>query len=272
MNRRGFTLIEMAIVMVIIGLVFTGATTIALPVFTSEKIDLTQRRMTTIQQALQVYVIQNGCLPCPASGTARSTVAADHPGEALNTGGTYVNSTTHCTATACITANGVVPWITLGLSELDAVDGWSHRIGYAVSQGITNCAGITPAGLQDTNGVVRCGISTSPVFPQGTMSIWNNDSPATVEVTTAAYALVSAGPDGALSYSQTTGGTTGNRYSQTYTAGVPGQAMNNSSGNERTYGNLNGLSTTAHFDDIVRFATAPNMIQKCGANACGNPS
>ncbi|MHB1207872.1 MAG: hypothetical protein ACYCZX_20070, partial [Rhodospirillaceae bacterium] len=31
-------------------------------------------------------------------------------------------------------------------------------------------------------------------------------------------------------------------------------------------------NAAAHFDDIVRFRTAPMIIQLCGANACGNPA
>jgi hypothetical protein len=31
-------------------------------------------------------------------------------------------------------------------------------------------------------------------------------------------------------------------------------------------------ATTGYFDDIVRFKTAPVIIQGCGSNACGNPA
>lgn len=48
--------------------------------------------------------------------------------------------------------------------------------------------------------------------------------------------------------------------------------MNYQGVNERSTGSVNANNSTAHFDDIVRTTTAPAIIQKCGANGCGNPA
>ena len=73
--RRGFTLIEMAIVMVVIhGLLISGGLLALSPVIQSSKISDTSAHLDRLEQSLTVYVIQNGCLPCPADSTADSSV------------------------------------------------------------------------------------------------------------------------------------------------------------------------------------------------------
>jgi prepilin-type N-terminal cleavage/methylation domain-containing protein len=109
-HTAGFTLIEVAISMVILGLVLTG-----LVVALSQQIQ--QRHLldtrTTLQQAneaLVSFVVANARLPCPA-------VAASNGVESLTGAG-------QCTAAA-----GFLPGVTLGLPNLDGNglvnDGWA---------------------------------------------------------------------------------------------------------------------------------------------------
>jgi prepilin-type N-terminal cleavage/methylation domain-containing protein len=109
-HTAGFTLVEVAISMVILGLVLTG-----LVVALSQQIQ--QRHLldtrTTLQQAneaLVSFVVANARLPCPA-------VAASNGLESM--GGTG-----QCTAAA-----GFLPGVTLGLPNLDGNglvnDGWA---------------------------------------------------------------------------------------------------------------------------------------------------
>lgn len=278
--RRGFTLIEMAVVMVILGLVVVGATKIASPVFDSQKYDLTLERMTKIQQAIQVYVIQYGCLPCPANAATASTAAT--AGVSLNnSGATYVTSTSHCTgpeagAVTCYAtagtsggggSHGMVPWITLGLSEEDAVDGWNHRIRYDVASSATPCTG-GPAGLQYDNGMVRCALGGTPAYPAGNMTITDYDTASSSAL--GAYVLLSSGSDGSMAFNKATGVYTGDRYGQE--AITTGQGRNYIGSNSFAYGSFNATTGTSHFDDILRTTSAPVIIQKCGANGCGNPA
>jgi prepilin-type N-terminal cleavage/methylation domain-containing protein len=110
-HSRGFTLVEIAISMVILGLVLTG-----LVVSLSQQLE--QRRLldtrTTLAQAneaLTAFVVANGRLPCPA-------VAASN-GLESTAGGPGI----------CTTAAGFLPAVTLGLPNLDAngllTDGWA---------------------------------------------------------------------------------------------------------------------------------------------------
>jgi prepilin-type N-terminal cleavage/methylation domain-containing protein len=110
-THRGFTLVEIAISMVILGLVLSG-----LVVALSQQLE--QRHLldtrTTLEQAneaLTAFVVANARLPCPAvaaSNGLESTVGG--PGK--------------CTAAA-----GLLPAVTLGLPNLDANgllnDGWA---------------------------------------------------------------------------------------------------------------------------------------------------
>jgi prepilin-type N-terminal cleavage/methylation domain-containing protein len=109
-HTAGFTLVEVAISMVILGLVLTG-----LVVALSQQIQ--QRHLldtrTTLQQAneaLVSFVVANERLPCPA-------VAASNGVESMTGAG------------QCTVAAGFLPGVTLGLSNLDGNglvnDGWA---------------------------------------------------------------------------------------------------------------------------------------------------
>ncbi len=136
---RGFSLVEMAMVLLIIGVVMV----IALPM-TGAVIDSSNRSKTTttlqgVQVALTNFVAQNRRLPCPADGALASTAA--------NAG---IEARTAVTGACLLTpgggagqTHGVVPWVTLGISEAEASDAWHNRITYRVSPG--------PGGLTQDN-------------------------------------------------------------------------------------------------------------------------
>jgi|SRR5450631_299367 len=109
-HARGFTLIEVAISMVILGLVLTG-----LVVALSQQMQ--QRHLidtrTTLQQAneaLITFVVANARLPCPAVAASKGLESLIGPG-------------------VCTAAAGFLPAVTLGLPNLDSNgllnDGWA---------------------------------------------------------------------------------------------------------------------------------------------------
>ena len=113
---RGFTLIEMAIVLLIITLLLSG---LLVPLSTQveqRKIAETQKTLEEIKEALLGFAIANGRLPCPANAAS---------GVESSTGG------------VCDPWNGFVPAMTLSISPTDnqgfAIDGWGQRIRYAVT-------------------------------------------------------------------------------------------------------------------------------------------
>jgi hypothetical protein len=70
------------------------------------------------------FVSQQKRLPCPADGTLAAS--ANNAGSEMNR-----------TAAGCGSQqNGMVPWRTLGLTELDATDGWDRRLTYRTQPGL----------------------------------------------------------------------------------------------------------------------------------------
>lgn len=115
----GFTLIEMAIVLLIITLMVSSALG---PL--GAQIDLrrraeTQKALDEIKEALMGYAIANGALPCP-SAVSSSNIPT----------GFSVSPCTSSSPTA-----GYLPWATLGVTRQDA---WGNLFNYSVSPGFIN--------------------------------------------------------------------------------------------------------------------------------------
>ncbi|MBY0511329.1 MAG: prepilin-type N-terminal cleavage/methylation domain-containing protein [Rhodospirillaceae bacterium] len=247
----GFTLIEMAIVLVVIGLVVGGGVAAVGPALQNSRIAESSQKLDRIEQALILHVIRYGCLPCPATpGTASTGTAA---GQAVAAGTPY---TSGCQVGVCTNTQGVVPWINLAISESDATDGFGTRISYAIA---------TSGLLQQTNGMTRTLPSSYPV---GDLVV-NNAS--AVEVTggagnRAAYVLISHGPNRAYGFLAQVGGTA---ITDPFSS-VPELA--NSDGTPFVQDDFNANQGVAYFDDLVRWRGAALIIQLCGMNACGNPA
>jgi prepilin-type N-terminal cleavage/methylation domain-containing protein len=129
-HQTGFTLIEMAMVLMIVALLLGGL----LPTISSQveqrHMNDTRKQLDDIQQALIGYAVIHGYLPCPADGT----IATGQPnaGIAKSTCNTGANG-------------GVLPWVTLGVGETDA---WGRRFTYRVTPAFATVS--TPFKLSDT--------------------------------------------------------------------------------------------------------------------------
>lgn len=128
MGCAGFTLAELAIAMVIIGLLLASAFIPLSAQIELRAISDTQRTMDGIREALIGYAQANGRLPCPAiPGTATGAVDAT----TLEPAGVEDTNPYPATATAvCRRTLGVIPWSTLGVPETDS---WGRRFTYRVS-------------------------------------------------------------------------------------------------------------------------------------------
>jgi len=122
---RGFTLIELAIVLFIITLLLGGVLTPLGQQIAERQSGETRRAMESARIALVGYALrqvnQAGPLPCPDSR------ANDGLEDRLADG-------------KCAAFMGNLPWKTLGLAEGDA---WGNRLGYAVAADWTIAAGRT---------------------------------------------------------------------------------------------------------------------------------
>lgn len=104
-NRAGFTLVEMAIVLVIIGLLLGGMLMPLSAQLEQRRISETQKALDEINQALIGFAVANKRLPCPSTQTDPAATG-------------YGAEDAYCSATPI--AEGYLPWKTLGVAELDA--------------------------------------------------------------------------------------------------------------------------------------------------------
>lgn len=117
-EQRGFSLVELSIVILIMGLILGG---IAMPLSVQrENVRIRESRelLSFVEEAIQGYALVNGFLPCPATPASN--------GFALPTGNT------------CAVQHGFVPASTLGLegsrnTDNLLLDPWASPIRYSVS-------------------------------------------------------------------------------------------------------------------------------------------
>lgn len=117
-ENSGFTLIEIAMVLMIIALVLGGLLPTIAGQIEQRRISETRKQLSEIQQALVGFALTNRRLPCPADGTIPTI-----PGVANGAG----QEKSSC---AIGSNGGVLPWVTLGISETDA---WGRRLTYRVT-------------------------------------------------------------------------------------------------------------------------------------------
>jgi len=107
-KHQGFTLVEMAIVLLVFGLVIGG---LMGPLQTQlESLDrkATVKEIGLIKEAIVGFALRNGRIPCPDADSdgAEDIVSGD-----------------------CANAEGTLPWATLGVGDLD---GWKRPFTYRV--------------------------------------------------------------------------------------------------------------------------------------------
>lgn len=114
----GFSLVEMAVVLTIFGLLLGGLLMVMRAQMASQYAQQAQRQLLEARQALIGFAAIHGRLPCPASPTLASGAA-----------GAGIEQPP--TATGCSGGpEGVLPWATLGLPEADP---WARRLRYRVA-------------------------------------------------------------------------------------------------------------------------------------------
>lgn len=108
-RQQGFTLIEIAVVLLIITFLL-GSLLVPLTTQVEQRgVSETEKRLAEIKEALIGYAIATGHLPCPA-------VSASDGSEDRSAG-------------ACAKRVGFLPWVTLGVPKADA---WSNLFRYSV--------------------------------------------------------------------------------------------------------------------------------------------
>ncbi|MDP3163895.1 MAG: prepilin-type N-terminal cleavage/methylation domain-containing protein [Hydrogenophaga sp.] len=124
-RQGGFSLIEIALVLVIAGLALGGIVSAIGPQLENKRVSDTQKVLEEVKEALIGFAIVNGRLPRPATSAINGAEMAACATEAL------------CT--------GLIPWETLGITKLDS---WAKIIRYSVTPAFATTVGLTTA----TNG------------------------------------------------------------------------------------------------------------------------
>jgi prepilin-type N-terminal cleavage/methylation domain-containing protein len=128
-KARGFSLVEVAMALVIGGIAVGMIITVTLSLRDGTQRSTIRTQLDTIDTALANFVAQNKRLPCPASGA----VPTGNPNvgqETLWLGPALPSLIGSCNPNT--QSDGIVPWVTLGLSEADVTDPWGGRITYRV--------------------------------------------------------------------------------------------------------------------------------------------
>lgn len=144
-GNRGFTLVEMTIVFVIMSLVLTVGVSALTAQYETVRLSTTRKNQEIIQQALTNFIARNGRLPCPAvrglaPGSAGYGVEDGTPGACSGSASSG--------AGLAIVATGIVPFVSLGLNDDTASDGYLNRFSYQVVTSATSPTATGPGGVQ----------------------------------------------------------------------------------------------------------------------------
>ncbi|NQW81398.1 MAG: prepilin-type N-terminal cleavage/methylation domain-containing protein [Polaromonas sp.] len=257
-NLQGFTLIEMAMVLVIVGLMMGGIMGALGPQLDNKKVRDTQERIKQASEAIMAFAIANRRLPCPASAASN--------GDEQFTG----------VQGACSNFNnGFVPARTLGLGERGPSgvmqDGWGFGIRYAVTQ-VTYTGSGNPA-VSNINCSTPCYPFTQP---DGIKNAYYLNGVPGVQPLTANLLQVCASSDGAAATTAVTCGAPTNLVVQpafvVWSTARNGSELPGGSGPDEAV-NLNGNSvyvthsrtetgaTNGAFDDILQWQTVAAVFQ-----------
>ena len=254
--NKAFSLMELAMVVLVLGLLTAAALKYSTARLDSDNIATTNNNLDIIEQALLNYRIAYNKLPCPALITDAENTASfgtEYDNSALGIGSG--NCTGASFSDASNTVYGAIPTKTLQLPDKYAYDAWGKKILYVVDKRITTYNSFL----------------TYPISNNIIGSITIKDTAATNIITSnAIYALVSFGKDGHGGYVRNPSAS-----ALVYNAGANnGDELQNchctSAAAAATYDNIfiqspknytsGNFGNPAYvFDDIVRFKTRMTM-------------
>lgn len=128
-TQTGFSLVEMAVVMVILAMLIGGLISPLTAQIDQRNMNETKRSLIEIKEALIGFAVTTGRLPCPAVSASNGDEKAV------------------CTTVA--DRHGYIPWAKLGVAKLDA---WGNIFRYSVTPAFAGAAGtlvLSPPTVRD---------------------------------------------------------------------------------------------------------------------------
>lgn len=232
--QQGFTLVEMAIVLLIIGLLLGGLIPTLSAQMESQRISETRKQMDEIQQALIGYTLANGRLPCPAN----PAIATGQAGAGME-----AKTGTSCTNVANNAAWGVLPWATLGVNETDA---WGNRLTYRVSSDFADDIVTTTYG--------GCAPATSPT--QATFALCSNGNLDILSASSGGTSVAANVPAVVISHGKNSAGAYTQQGTQLPVGSDADEQENSDGGADNNYVSHTPAPT---FDDMVIWVS-PNIL------------
>ncbi|MBF0373393.1 MAG: prepilin-type N-terminal cleavage/methylation domain-containing protein [Alphaproteobacteria bacterium] len=272
-RQSGFTLIELSIVLVIMGLLLGMGLSSGKEYMAQQKVKTTAQKMEAVQESLALYVARTKRLPCPDT---------DYDGDEERVDG----------ATQCSNAQtgGTIPWLDLGLPGDAARDAWNNWLVYRVydvsggSMVASNALDMSkcdPATAANTTAIVACadgeapndflydrgfyvkdrpdtagtGVNLADPLPNTTDgSAPGNPSALTTMPTGAAYVLVSTGADATA---------TGYQAQNLNTLALDATRQSPNGFTAFVAASRSDVAAT-QFDDLVRWSTILGLAQRAG--------
>lgn len=244
-KQRGFTLVELSIVILIMGLLLGG---LAMPLSVQRengRLKEAQGQLEDVREALIGFALANGHLPCPATPSSNGLAAA--------------------AAGGCARQHGLVPASTLGLTGTRngdnlLLDPWASALRYSVSSadvdGDTNWDFTAPGEMRDV-GIAALQPDLSVCRLAAGSSATNCADAASTLSATAPFVLLSMGKDWA-----TSSGADQQENIGTSLAGGP-SATSYAVANDAVFVNrTRSVQAGNEFDDVIVWTSPMSLYQR----------
>lgn len=152
LRLRGFTLVELAVALLIVGFLLVGAVVTLQGHMELRNHEESQRRLNAGVESVLSFALINRRLPCPARYVDASTHSSGQ--ESFCTSSTQYPCTGHTTTVQAhgncsVYYTGFLPAATVGAGPVDAqgfaIDAWGNRLRYVVSRLNSGCTATPPA-------------------------------------------------------------------------------------------------------------------------------
>ena len=175
-RRGGFTLVELAVVLAIVGLLLGSLMYTLSAQVERRDFEETRRRLEQARELVLTFAMINGRLPCPARNANTLVPATVTGDEVRSAAGQCIGDAVEdyyggTSAGPPVATLGFLPARTIGVQQVDsegfAVDAWGNRLRYVVAKTKTNCVpAVAPNVLLDPHFVQASNLKNNGIACQ----------------------------------------------------------------------------------------------------------